>query len=111
MSKSNNWRIELGNLLTLASKDPDLLDKLLDDLLTPEELKNIALRWHIIKQLYQNIPQRDIAQSLGVGIATVTRGSRMLKNPKGGFHRIINMIISTNKPTGLTKVWRNQLMK
>ena len=48
---------------------------------------------------------------LDVAIATVTRGSRMLKNPNGGFARIIHMLLTTKNPTGLTKTWRNQLME
>ena len=65
-----------------------LLDKLeseqqitecLDALLTPKELDEIANRMAIIRLLRRGVSQREIAQQLGVGIATVTRGARVLK--------------------------------
>jgi TrpR family trp operon transcriptional repressor len=39
----------------------------------------MANRLQIIEMLQQGIPQRQIADTLGVGIATVTRGSHHLK--------------------------------
>ena len=48
-------------------------------LLTPSELSEISKRLQIFKLLEQGMPQRQIAEKLGVGIATVTRGSRALK--------------------------------
>ena len=108
---SNLWRKELVHLLTLAAKYPMLLDALLTDLLTPEELASMAQRWQIIKKLSRGTPQRDIARSMGAGIATVTRGSRMLQNSQGGFRRVIAMILSVKRPTGLTQSWRNQLTR
>jgi len=104
-------RNELIHLLQLASEDKKLFSALLDDLFTPEEIETLARRWQIIKELQKKTPQREIADKLGVAIATVTRGSRMLKNPNGDFARIIRMILSTKNPTGSTKTWRNQLME
>ena len=51
----------------------------LDALLTPKELDEIANRMAIIRLLRRGVSQREIAQQLGVGIATVTRGARVLK--------------------------------
>ncbi|MGB3601911.1 MAG: Trp family transcriptional regulator, partial [Marinomonas sp.] len=42
----------------------------------------MARRLKIIALLDDGVPQRDIAKQLGVGIATVTRGSRALKELK-----------------------------
>ncbi|PJE76743.1 transcriptional regulator [Candidatus Uhrbacteria bacterium CG10_big_fil_rev_8_21_14_0_10_48_16] len=109
MSTPTDWREDLVHLIQLADEDPTVLPALLEDLLTPEELTAMAQRWQIIKELYRGTPQREISQTLGVGVATVTRGSRMLRNPQGGFRRIIDMILSTKRPTGLTKAWRTQL--
>jgi TrpR family trp operon transcriptional repressor len=55
-------------------------------ILTPKELINISQRLQIIKQLKKGIPQREIAKSLGVGIATVTRGAREIR--KGEFENV-----------------------
>ena len=51
----------------------------LDALLTPKELDEIDNRMEIIHLLRQGVSQREVAQRLGVGIATVTRGARVLK--------------------------------
>ena len=111
MKNNPVWHEELVELLQIASKDRNLLYAFIDDLFTPEEIQVIERRWQIIKRLYKDIPQREIADNLDVAIATVTRGSRMLKNPNGGFARIIHMLLTTKNPTGLTKTWRNQLME
>lgn len=55
------------------------LDERLQQLLTPTELEEVANRLQIIQLLEQGMPQRKIAQTLGVGIATVSRGARALK--------------------------------
>jgi TrpR family trp operon transcriptional repressor len=65
------------------------LDAFLEDLLTLKEYQELAVRWEIIRRLAKGDPQRHIADELGVGIATVTRGARMLQNPQGGFHRML----------------------
>ncbi len=64
----------------LAAKNYDSLDQALSDLLTPTEMSEISKRLQILRLLEAGLPQREIAEILGVGIATVTRGSRALKN-------------------------------
>ena len=63
----------------LEQKSPEAMEKTLRDLLTLKELAEMANRLQIIEMLKQGIPQRQIADKLGVGIATVTRGSLHLK--------------------------------
>lgn len=66
----------------LAQKSEEALEKVLLELLTEGELIEVAKRLQIIEMLEQGIPQRKIADLLGVGIATVTRGSKMLQRAK-----------------------------
>ncbi|MCX6714691.1 MAG: Trp family transcriptional regulator [Candidatus Uhrbacteria bacterium] len=103
------WQHELIELISFASQDKPTLKKLLEELLSPEELRATALRWQIIKLLKRNIPHRNIAQSLQTSIVTVTRGSRILSKPQNGFHKLFRMIQHTKQPTGLLKAWRKQL--
>ena len=51
----------------------------LQGLLTPYEQQELINRLQIFELLSQGVSQRQVAQQLGVGIATVTRGSRALK--------------------------------
>lgn len=71
------------------------MDKVLQALLTPKELAEVEKRLQIFHQLEQQVPQREIATSLGVGIATVTRGARALH--AGDFPAEVMQTIS-NKP-------------
>lgn len=63
----------------LTATDSSSMEKVLHNLLTPSELSEISKRLQIFKLLESGMPQRQIAETLGVGIATVTRGSRALK--------------------------------
>lgn len=58
----------------------------LKGILTPKELEQIKKRLQIVKMLKKGVPQREIAEELDVGIATVTRGSREIR--KGRFKYI-----------------------
>tara|TARA_B100000767_G_scaffold220725_1_gene209050 strand:- start:233 stop:454 length:222 start_codon:yes stop_codon:yes gene_type:complete len=51
----------------------------LEGLLSPYEQQELINRLQIFELLSQGVSQRQVAQQLGVGIATVTRGSRALQ--------------------------------
>jgi len=79
MNTDNIYRQDLLKHL-LRAKNPEGMNTILQDLLTPSELSEISKRLQIIRLLETGMPQRQIAETLGVGIATVTRGSRALKD-------------------------------
>ena len=66
----------------LSQKSKREMQDALQGLLTPTELAEVPKRLQIFKMLKAGTPQREIAKELGVGIATVTRGSRELKSGK-----------------------------
>lgn len=80
---------ELLAVFKKASTNPELLREFLIDILTPSEYKEVVTRWQIVKRLDSGEAQRAIAKDLKIGIATVTRGSRELSNPNGGFARLV----------------------
>jgi indole-3-glycerol phosphate synthase len=61
-------------------KDEQMLEDFLMGLTTKEERKKLAQRVEIVKRLLANETQLSIAHDLGVGIATVTRGSKELND-------------------------------
>ena len=66
--------------LCLKAKSPDELSALFDCFLTIEEKESIADRYLIIKGLIEGKKtQREMAESLHVSIAKITRGSNALK--------------------------------
>lgn len=62
------------------------MENFLYGILTPQELEEISVRLQIVKMLKKGIPQHDIAEKLGIGVATVTRGSKEIA--KGRFSSI-----------------------
>lgn len=67
----------------LAQESPEEMEMALRELLTSSELLDVANRLQIFTMLQKGVPQRQIADKLGVGIATVTRGSNALKKRDG----------------------------
>lgn len=63
----------------LAQESSEKMENALARLLTSSELVELSNRLKIFQMLKDGVPQRKIADSLGVGIATVTRGSNALK--------------------------------
>nr|WP_269448108.1 Trp family transcriptional regulator [Marinomonas gallaica] len=66
----------------LDTPHSEAMKKKLNALLTPTEISEMQRRLQIFELLEQGVSQREIAKQLGVGIATVTRGSRALKELK-----------------------------
>ena len=89
MKYTHEYGLEMENIVIKAAKNKALLHEFLYDLLSPAEYKDLAVRWQIVKMLYQKVPQREIAEKLHISIATVTRGSREMINKKGGFKQVL----------------------
>ena len=81
MDATVNYISHLVNHL-LDQKTAEQMEEALKDLLTSSELLEVANRLQIFDMLQQGVPQRQIAEKLGVGIATVTRGSNAMKTRK-----------------------------
>lgn len=72
--------------LFLSVKNREEMEDLLLGIFTPKELEEIPTRLQIVRMLKKGISQHEIAEKLGVGIATVTRGSKELQ--KGRFKKV-----------------------
>ena len=73
----SHYQTELVRHL-VAIETPEAMDAALASLLTPAEYQEISKRLQIFKLLNEGMPHRKIADTLGVGIAAVSRGSRAL---------------------------------
>jgi len=87
-SKIQKYKDEVVQVFLKISKNQKLFTEFLSDILTPSEFKSVSLRWQIIKRLSKGETHRFIAKELGIGISTVTRGSRELEDPNGAFSKI-----------------------
>lgn len=90
-SEEDGWRGFLS--LCSEAKNPEKMSELLWLFLTPEERKNIATRYLIVRELVQGKKtQREMAKDLGVSIAKITRGSNFLKMISKDFRRLLEKI-------------------
>ncbi len=59
--------------------DSQQLRRALDGLLSLNEQQELSQRLQIFELLSQGMPQREVSKRLGVGVATVSRGSKALQ--------------------------------
>jgi TrpR family trp operon transcriptional repressor len=76
--------------LVYSIRDKDLLADFLVGLTSEKERTEFTQRIEIIKRLINGEPQHKISHDLGVGIATVTRGSKELAQGRVKFLRTSN---------------------
>lgn len=71
----------------LLKNSEDGLENVLEDIFTPEEIKNIYERIMILEKLKEWFTQREITKMIWVSIGTVSRGSRIIQygKKKGNF--------------------------
>jgi len=74
----------MNNITELAKtlvkiKDSKKAEDFLRAILTPGELEQVSQRLQIFKSLIAKVPQRKIAEDLGVSVGTITHGSRELQ--------------------------------
>lgn len=70
----------------LDIEDRSEMKNFLLGLFTLKEIDELIKRIEIVKLLKKGVPQHEIAEKLGVGVATVTRGSTEIK--RGRFKNI-----------------------
>ncbi len=64
----------------LLIKDTGHMRRFLQELLTPDELRNVLLRWRLMQLLHEGQSQRAISRQLNISLCKITRGAKVLKN-------------------------------
>lgn len=75
----------------------EVMQRLLEEILTPAELRDMSLRWQLLERLYAGESQRKIAEDLRVSLCKITRGSRILKQPDAVTVSILKKRLSKRK--------------
>ena len=75
--------------------DTRKMRRLMQELLTPKELEDVLRRWQILNDLYQGIPQREIAERHKMSLCKVTRGSRVLQSGNSVCRAVIEKRMKT----------------
>jgi len=73
--------------------DPREMERFMDEMLTNKEVSDLALRWQLLKGLYEGESQRSIAAKYGMSLCKITRGSKVLK----GKNCVAKKILETDK--------------
>jgi TrpR family trp operon transcriptional repressor len=79
---------ELSAALAVTG-DKKEIEEFLYSLLTKAEVRAIAARWTLVKEIARGTPQRDIARKYALSLCKITRGSRELKKEKSPFRQMI----------------------
>jgi len=61
-------------------KNPDDIEKFLNEIMTDNERKDLSLRWDLMRKLHDGIPQRAISAELGISLCKITKRSKILKS-------------------------------
>ncbi len=76
--------------LFCETNDSDKMKKLFDEMFTEREQKDFILRWDLLKDLYQGIPQREIAAKHKISLCKITRGSKILKKEDSYVKKVLS---------------------
>ena len=71
--------------------DADFIEKLMNELFTEKELKNLSSRWEIVKLLDKGVTQRKIAKDLHLSLCNITRGSKELNKKNSAMKKILEL--------------------
>lgn len=73
----------------LKLKNNEEIEKFFTEILTENEIKDLKLRWELMKMLKKGYSQRKIAKELKISLCKITRGAKIVKNPDSVINRIL----------------------
>ena len=79
---------EIASIFFNLEKKEDIED-FLNEIMTSTELKDLSLRWELMKKIKNGISQRKIASELKISLCKITRGSKILKNSNSVSNKIL----------------------
>ncbi|HDR03676.1 MAG TPA: transcriptional regulator [Candidatus Marinimicrobia bacterium] len=60
-------------------QDVETMGRFFNEIFTPKERDDFALRWRLLRDLHLGKAQRQIASELHLSLCKITRGSKVLK--------------------------------
>ena len=73
------------------------METFLAELLTPNELHDLVLRWELLELLERGVSQRQVAAALGVSLCKITRGAKILKRTGSVSARVLKHMKSASQ--------------
>lgn len=68
-----------------------------EEIFTPKELKDLELRWELLKELHAGHTQRSIAAKHKLSLCKITRGSKVLKKQGSITKRLLDACAEKKK--------------
>ncbi len=87
---------EICHLLSVKN-DEDFTFEFFKNLFTPPELKDMASRWLLVKELDKGTTQREIARKFGMSLCKITRGSKELSKEDSAFRKMLSLLQNESK--------------
>jgi len=84
-----NVRRELMGIFAELT-DIDEMEQFFQEMFTPKEISDLAMRWQLLKELHQGRAQRRIAAEHNISLCKITRGSKVLKKDPSITRRILD---------------------
>ena len=96
VKENNKFDQELFEAILLLNNRQEL-ENFIKDLCTPQEINSLAERWRVCRLLDQGkLSYREISESTGVSLATITRIARFLKYDQNqGYTNVLNKMKNT----------------
>lgn len=76
----------------LKLKTSDEVAQFCYDIMTPQEVSDLADRLAVAGKLNEGLSQRNVAKETGVGLVTVTRVNRFLNNGMNGYKLVLSRL-------------------
>lgn len=67
------------------------------EIFTPKEIKDLELRWELLKELHAGHAQRTIAARHQISLCKITRGSKILKEPGSVTRKLLDEIYGSRE--------------
>ena len=78
--------------LIMKSGDESFIYDFFNCLFTKPELKDIANRWLLVKEIDAGTTQREIANKFSMSLCKITRGSRELNKADSAFRKMLELL-------------------
>lgn len=72
--------------------DFDEMVSFFEEIFTTKELRDLGLRWQLLKDLYEGQTQRSIAARYRISLCKITRGSKVLKKESSTTKKILDAL-------------------
>jgi len=89
-------RYELEKIFARVQDHKEMVS-FFEEIFTPKEVKDLKLRWELLKELHEGNTQRSIAAKYKISLCKITRGSKILKKKNSVTKRLLDSYYEEEK--------------